>query len=262
MLRPRLPWLACLVSVGLAAASSARAADEPVLVFAAASLATAFDAMRPGFERAAGTAVRFSYASSATLARQVEAGAPADLFVSADVEWMDYLVARGLVRRESVASIARNRLVLVAPSGSTIALPIARGFPIRAALGTGRLAVGDPASVPAGKYAKAALEHFDVWEPVKDRLAPGENVRVALQFVARGECPLGVVYASDAAVEPGVRVVSIFPDGSHPPITYPAGLVAARSNPAAARVLAWLQTPEARRALARYGFRADEPGTP
>ena len=263
MARPRLPWLACLLVVCLAAASPARAADEPVLVFAAASLATAFEAMRAGFERAADTTVRFSYAASATLARQIEAGAPADLFVSADVEWMNYLVERRLVRREgALSAIAFNRLVLVAPAASTVALRITRGFPIRAALGSGRLAVGDPASVPAGKYAKAALEHFDAWAAVQDRLAPGENVRVALQFVAHAECPLGIVYESDAVAEPGVRIVDTFPDDSHPVIQYPAGLVASRSNPAAGRVLAWLQTTDARRLLARHGFRVDGPDIP
>jgi len=263
MIRSRVPWVTCLLAVCLGAAPT-RAADEPVLVFAAASLATAFDAMRPDVERAAGTTVRFSYASSATLARQIEAGAPADLFVSADTDWMNYLVERRLVRsgEGAVSAIAFNRLVLVAPASSTIALKIARNFPLHAALGSGRLAVADPTSVPAGKYAKAGLEYFDVWAGVQDRLAPGENVRVALQFVARGECPLGIVYESDAVADRGVRIVDTFPDGSHPLIQYPAALVSSRANPAATRVLAWMQTASARRVLARNGFRVDGLRTP
>jgi molybdate transport system substrate-binding protein len=253
MIRSRVSRLACL-GVCLAASAPTRAAG-PLLVFAASSMSSALDAMQPDLERVARSPVRFSYASSATLARQIEAGAPADLFISADAEWMQYLVNRGLVRAADVVDVASNRLVLVAPAASTLRLTLASGARLRDALGAGRLAVGDPATVPAGKYARAALESLGLWESVRDRLAPGENVRVALQFVARGECSLGIVYASDAKVEPGVRIVDTFPDESvKPGITYPAALVVGRANATAARVLAHLQTKDARRVFARFGF--------
>ena len=257
----RGPLSACLAVVVLACASGVAAQApraEPVLVFAASSLTNVLDAMRPDLERAAGAPVTLSYASSATLARQIESGAPADLFISADPEWMEYLAARKLVRAGDVVRVARNRLVLIAPASSRVALTITPGFALAHALGTGRLAVGDPASVPAGKYAKRALEARGVWAGVQDRLAPGENVRVALQFVARRECPLGIVYATDATAEPGVRVVDTFPDAVvRPAITYPAALTAARTNPAAVKVLLWLGSADAKRTLQRFGFLVD-----
>jgi molybdate transport system substrate-binding protein len=216
------------------------------------------DAMKPDLERAAGGPVTLSYASSATLARQIEAGAPADLFVSADEAWMDELARRGLVRAAEVVTIARNRLVLVAPASSGVALSIGRGFGLADALGNGRLAVADPASVPAGKYARAALQALGVWPAVQDRLAPGENVRVALQFVARRECPLGIVYATDARTEPAVRVVGTFPDAVvTPPIRYPAGPIAARSDAVTARMLQFLASKDAKQTLERFGFLVD-----
>lgn len=260
MFRVRLVALAAAVCLW-APGAEARASDA-VLVFAASSMTSALDDMRPDLERAAGATVRISYASSATLARQIEAGAPADLFISADVDWMRYLMDLKLVRRGSSVTIAFNRLVLIAPAKSSVVLTVGHGFALRDALGGRRLAVGDPSSVPAGRYARAALEHLGVWDTVKDRLAPGENVRVALLFVARGECPLGIVYRSDAAAEPSVRIVDTFPDTSHPVITYPAGLTTVRSNPASTRVLAWLQTAEARHALARHGFVVERPRQP
>jgi len=257
----RRPFAACLAGLALAcvlgATLQARRAD-PILIFAASSLTNLLDAMKPELERAAGGPVSISYASSATLARQIEAGAPADLFISADEAWMDYVASRRLVRAGDVVRIARNRLVLIAPASSNVQLSIKPGFTLSETLGTGRLAVGDPASVPAGKYAKSALEALGVWGSVHGKLAPGENVRVALQFVARGECPLGIVYATDAKAEPGVRVVDTFPDAVvTPPITYPAALTAARSNPAAVRLLQFLGTADAKRTLQRFGFLVD-----
>ena len=258
-MRRSLKGFAACVALAIAGTGTAGAhAGDPVLVFAASSLTTVLGAMKPDLERAAGAAVTLSYASSAVLARQIEAGAPADLFVSADEAWMNELAGRGLVRSSEVVQIARNRLVLVAPASSSTALSIAPEFPLARALGGGRLAVGDPASVPAGKYARAALEALGVWPSVQDRLAPGENVRVALQFVARGECPLGIVYATDARAEPAVRIVATFPDSVvTPPISYPAATIAARPNPSAQRVLRFLTSADAKQTFERFGFLVD-----
>jgi molybdate transport system substrate-binding protein len=257
----RRSFAACLAGLVLAwspgTSLQAHRAD-PILVFAASSLTNVLDAMKPDLVRAAGAPVTMSYASSATLARQIDAGAPADVFISADQAWMEYLASRKLVRAGDVVRLARNRLVLIAPAASNIQLAIRPGFALSQALGKGRLAVGDPASVPAGKYARSALEALGAWATVQDRLAPGENVRVALQFVARGECPLGIVYATDAKAEPAVRVVDAFPDAVvTPPIAYPAALTAARSNPAAARLLLFLGSADAKRTLQRFGFIVD-----
>jgi molybdate transport system substrate-binding protein len=229
------------------------AADD-VLIFAAASLTNAIDAMKPLILEDTGVAIRSSYASSAVLAKQIEAGAPADLFISADTEWMDYLVQRKLVVTPVYTEFASNSLVLVAPASSAAKIAIRPGMHLSAMLGGTRLAVGDPASVPAGKYAKAALEHLNAWDDVKDHLAPSENVRAALQLVSRGEAALGIVYSSDATVEPAVRVVATFPPDSHPPIVYPAAKTTRGGGSGPGRVLAWLKTAAAKTVLARYGF--------
>jgi len=245
-----------LVLAVIAAAPEARPAPRAVLVFAASSMQTAIDALTPVIEARTGIRVRTSYGASSALARQIESGAPADLFISADLDWMDYLEARELVRRESRVALVRNRLVLVAPAGRPVALRIQPGFPIAAALGDGRLAVADPDAVPAGKYARAALTSLGVWISVSGRLAAAENVRAALLLVARGEAPLGIVYASDARAEPDVRVVDTFPEDSHPPIVYPAALTK-DASPDAARVLAFLTGPDARRVFDAEGFVTD-----
>ena len=249
------------IAVVIALATPIAGADD-VLIFAAASLTNALDAMKPLILKDTGVSVRASYASSAVLAKQIEAGAPADLFISADTEWMDHLAKRKLVVTPVYVEFAGNSLVLVAPASSTATFSIRPDMHLSALLGGGRLAVGDPASVPAGKYAKAALEHLNAWDDVKDRLAPGENVRAALQLVARGECPLGIVYGSDATVEPSVRVIGTFPADSHPPIVYPAAMTTRATGSAPTRVLAWLKTPAAKSVLARYGFdAADRPAS-
>lgn len=244
---------ACLAIVAGPALARAASTAAPVTVFAAASLSDAMQTIGEAYRRKTGVPVRFSFASSSTLARQIESGAPAQLFVSADVEWMDYVQARGLTRAGSRRDIAGNRLVLIAPAASHAKLRIGPGFPLKAALGGGRLAVGDPAHVPAGIYAKAALTRLGVWGQVSSRLAPAENVRVALAYVARGETPLGVVYLTDAMAEPKVRVVDVFPEPSHPPIVYPAALIAG-AGPGAAAFYAYLRGPEARAVLRRLGF--------
>ena len=233
-------------------------APEKITVFAAASLTDVLQEIGKAFRENTGVAVRFSFAASSALAKQVDTGAPADAFVSADIEWMDYLANHGSVDLESRRNVAGNELVLIAPAGSDVRLAIAKDFPLAAALGEGRLAVADPASVPAGRYAKAALTSLGVWAQVEPKLAPAENVRAALALVSRGEAPLGIVYRTDARVDPKVRVVSAFPAGSYPPIVYPAARLANGAEAAAAFV-EFLARADAQRIFARYGFTAPPP---
>jgi molybdate transport system substrate-binding protein len=177
------------------------------------------------------------------------------VFISADQDWVDYLEQRAQIQPATRRNLLGNKLVLIAPAGSKVQATIKAGFPLHLLLGArGRLALGDPQHVPAGKYAKAALEKLGVWDGVSGKLAPAENVRAALAFVARGETPLGIVYATDAAAEPKVRVVDTFPDGLHPPVVYPAALTAAARDPAAAEFLAFLRSPAARRIFEKHGF--------
>jgi molybdate transport system substrate-binding protein len=226
----------------------------PVTVFAAASLKNALDDVGKAYAAKTGVSVRFSYAASSALARQVESGAPADVFISADSDWMNYVDQKHLIVAASRRDVLSNHLALIAPATSTLKLKIGRGMPIAKALAGGRLSVAGP-DVPAGKYAKASLSALGVWPSVEDRLAQADNVRGALAFVARGEAPLGVVYDTDAKVEPKVKIVGILPDDSHPPIVYPAAVVASSSNPdGAARFLGFLQGPEASKVFQSYGF--------
>ena len=224
-----------------------------VLIFAASSLQTAIEALVPAIRKATGIEVRVSYAASSALARQVENGAPADLFISADLDWMDYLAGKQLIRDDSRVTLVGNRLVLVAPAGQRLALAIEPRFGLAAALGGGRLALANPDVVPAGKYARAALTNLGVWDTVKDRIAAAENVRAALLLVSRREAPLGIVYATDALVDQGVRVVDTFPESSHLPIVYPAALTRVAS-PEAAKVLEYLKSGEARAVFLSQGF--------
>jgi molybdate transport system substrate-binding protein len=189
------------------------------------------------------------------LAKQIEAGAPADAFFSADLAWVDYLETRGLLKAGSRRDVLGNALVLVAPADRALELRIAPGFDLASALGGGRLAIADPDSVPAGKYARAALTKLGVWSGVRERVVRGENVRAALEYVARGEAPLGIVYRTDAQAEKRVRVVDVFPEDSHPPITYPVALTV-RARPEAARLVEFLAGETARRIFERYGFSA------
>ena len=205
------------------------------------------------WQRRSGQVVRTAYAGSSALARQIEQGAPAQVFASADLEWMDYLQQRNLIDVGSRHNLLGNRLVLVAPQASTAKVDLAKPGSIAAALGEGRLAIGQTASVPAGKYGRAALESLGQWDTVSSHLAESESVRAALMLVARGETPLGIVYASDAKAEPRVRVVATFPDTSHPPIVYP--VAALRDAPASAReFVRWLSSPAARAIFERRGF--------
>lgn len=231
------------------------AADAPpeLTVYAAASMTNAMQDIADRYQRETGVAIKLSPGASSALARQIEAGARADLFVSADQEWMDYLAARQLIDAASRRNIAGNRLVLIAPADSEVALQIAPGFALAAALDGGRLAIADPSAVPAGRYSQAALTHLGVWDSVANRLANADNVRAALAFVARGEAPLGIVYATDAKIETRVRVVGMFPAHLHPPITYPAALpVGARAG--ARAFLDYLGEAASRATFANHGF--------
>ncbi|HTX49533.1 MAG TPA: molybdate ABC transporter substrate-binding protein [Caulobacteraceae bacterium] len=245
--------IAVLGALALAAPGFALAQPDPVTVFAAASLKNALDDVDAAYAAKTGKQVRASYAASSALARQIEQGAPADVFISADPDWMDYVAQRRLIVNASRRDLLTNHLALIAPAASRIALRIGKGMPLAAALGDGRLAVAGP-DVPAGKYAKASLGTLGVWDSVAGKLAPADNVRGALLFVARGETPLGIVYDTDAKVEPKVRIVGLFPDSSHPPIRYPAALVASGANPDAAAYFTFLQGPEAAAVFRKYSF--------
>ena len=249
MLRRLIAFL-CLVWL---AAAPALAADKPVTVFAAASLKNALDEVGVAYAAKTGGAARFSYAGSSAIARQIEQGAPADVYISADSAWMDYLAGKKLIVAGSRRDLLTNHLALIAPADAKVSLKIGKGMSLARALGAGRLAVAGP-DVPAGKYAKASLIKLGAWDSVSGKLAQAENVRAALQFVARGEAPLGIVYDTDAKVEPRVRIVGLFPDASHPPIVYPAALVAGGGNPQASAFLNFLGGPEARAVFKKYGF--------
>jgi molybdate transport system substrate-binding protein len=233
---------------------TAAAAPQPAItVLAAASLSDVLPQIGRTYEAASHQQVQFSFAASMTLARQVDASSGADVFISADEQSMDYLQMRGLIDPRSRRNLLANSLVLIASSDSTVALAIRPGFPLAAALHGGRLAIGEPGSVPAGRYAQAALMQLGVWDSVKDHVAPGEDVRATLAYVARGEAPLGIVYATDARLEPRVRVVATFPAGTHPPVTYPAALVR-DAKPGAAAFLDFLESPSARAVFTKAGF--------
>ncbi len=247
---------ACLLVLACLLTDTAHAADDrnqQVLVFAAASLTNVLDEIGAAYTQQTRQQVKFAYAASSALARQLEAGARADVFFSADLEWMDYAQARGLIDRTTRRNVLGNRLALVAPTDSKIELKIAPGFALAAALGNGRLATGDPQSVPVGKYARSALTSLGVWNDVADRLVRADNVRSALAFIARGETPLGIVYETDAKVEKRVRVVDFFPADSHPPIVYPVA-VTAQARASAGQFIDFLQSSAAQNAFEKYGF--------
>ena len=241
------------IAVAFAFAPAQAQPRAPLTVFAAASLKNAMDDAGAAFTVASGTPVRFSYAASSALARQIEQSAPADVFISADSDWMDYVAGKGLILAASRRDVLSNHLALIAPADSNVRLRIARGMPLAAALGSGRLAIAGP-EVPAGKYARASLTALGVWASVEDKLAPAENVRAALAFVARGATPLGIVYDTDAKVAPAVRIVGLFPDNSHPPIVYPAAVVAASHNPSAKAFLDFLSSAKGAAVFRKYGF--------
>lgn len=248
-LRSALRQLCILLSLPALLACSAEPAPGPV-VLAAASVQEALEEVGEAWTAEGHTAPALSFAASSALARQVEQGAPADLFLSADQEWMDRLAAQNLLRVGTRIDLLGNRLVLVGRRGGAV-----RAL---AELGDARLALADPAMVPAGKYARAALEHGGQWQAVAGRIAPAENVRAALALVERGEAPLGIVYATDAQASNAVEVLASFPARSHPPIRYPAAILAGSTHADAAGFLAFLTSDKARAIFAAHGFEAVE----
>ncbi|MBV9569219.1 MAG: molybdate ABC transporter substrate-binding protein [Hyphomicrobiales bacterium] len=252
VLRALLPLAFIFAAVTTVNAQAPSGNTPLITVFAAASLQDALNGAAKTFTATSGIAVKFSFDASSTLARQVEAGAPADLFASADLDWMDQLAARHLV--EHRINLLSNQLVVVAPKDAPITTLALDAPSIEAALGDGRLITGAVDTVPVGRYAKAALEKLGLWAALHGRIAPADNVRAALAYVARGEAPLGIVYATDAAAEPKVKIVASFPADSHPPIVYPFAVVSGGKTDNAARFLAFLQGPEARRIFMAQGF--------
>jgi molybdate transport system substrate-binding protein len=248
----RRAGLALLVAAGLAwigGVQPASAQGKDVVVFAAASLQNALDE------------IASSYAASNTLIKRIEHGAPADIFFSADLDWMDYGQQKDLIRPDTRFNLLENQLVLIAPRGSSVSfVNIQPGFDLAALLKGARLAMGNVDAVPAGKYGKAALEKLGVWDSVKDKIAQAENVRGALLFVSRGEASLGIVYQTDAAADLKVKIVGTFPDNTHPPIIYPIALTKASTNPDAQAFLNYLRSPAHGRTFERQGFTVLLPG--
>lgn len=259
----RRSWLALLVAAGLASTAGALPAvaqGKDVVIFAAASLKNALDDIAGQWQRETGKKVVVSYAASNTLIKQIEQSAPADIFISADLDWMDYGQQKDLIKPDSRSNLLGNRLVLIAPKDSSVSANIQPGFDLAALLKGGRLAMGNVDAVPAGKYGKASLEKLGVWDSVKDKIAQAETVRAALLFVSRGEAPLGIVYQPDAAADPGVKIVGTFPENTHPPIIYPVALTKESANADAQAFLNYLRSPAARAAFERQGFAVLGPG--
>jgi len=253
---PLLRRCFALLLLLLAMLSPAQAQPRGPVVLAAASLQEGLSEAADRWAALGHARPVLSFAGSSALARQIAAGAPADLFISADEEWMDYVAARKLLRPGSRTAFLSNRLVLIAPVDSRLRLAIGRGFPIARALGTGRLAMADPAAVPAGKYGRAALTKLGVWPGVAGRIASAENVRAALALVERGEAPLGIVYATDAKASARVRIVGVFPTASHPPILYPMALLRTARNRDANAFRRFLLSPQGKAIFVRHGFAA------
>jgi molybdate transport system substrate-binding protein len=230
------------------------AAQETLTVFAAASLKNALDDVNAAFTKASNIKVTASYAASSALAKQIESGAPADAYISADLKWMDYVAGKKQIKTDTRFNLLGNRLVLIAGKDSKLnKVQIGQGFDIAKLAGDGRIAVADTKAVPAGLYAKAALEKLGAWKAAEPKLAQAENVRATLAFVARGETPIGIVYETDAKVEPNVKIVGHFPDGSYPPVTYPAAAtVHAKAD--TAKYLKFLHGAEAKAVFEKYGF--------
>lgn len=247
-----------LMFAAVLGALTARAETTPLRVFAAASLRDAFEAVGNAWTARSGGGVVFSFAASSALARQIEQGAPADVFASADLDWMDYLEQKGLIDPASRANILGNALVLIAPATDDRAFGLARGADLVGFLGDGRLAVGMVAAVPAGRYARQALIALGLWDGVEGKLAETDTVRRALALVARGEAAAGIVYATDASAEPKVRIIGVFPADSHEAIVYPVARVASSTNAAVPAFLAFLKSTEAAAIYRRFGFAVAE----
>ena len=250
----RIPAIFAAVLVLAAGSPPAWPQQNPLIVFAAASMKNALDDVDAGFTKQSGVKIVASYEASSALMKQIEQGAPADVFLSADLRWMDYGTERNLIKADTRTNLLGNQLVLIAPKDSKIAnVTIAPGVDLAGLAGDGRIAVGDVRAVPAGLYAKAAMEKLGVWAAVQPKLAMAENVRAALVLVARGEAPLGIVYETDAKIDPAVKVVGVFPQDSHPPIIYPVALTI-NAKPDASAYLVFLRSQAARTIFERYGF--------
>lgn len=255
-MRRLLAFLTSLFAVFALAVAPAVAQQSGPLVLAAASLQESMNAAADAWAAKGHPRPKISFAGSSALARQIESGAPADVFVSADEPWMDEVQSKGLLRPRTRVSFLTNTLVLVGPAGKAKRLTIRPGFPLAAALGPNRLAVADPNAVPAGIYAKQALTRLKVWPSVQGKLAPAENVRAALALVSRGAAPLGVVYGTDARAEPGVQVVGTFPASSHDPISYPVAVLASSRHKDAEGFRRYLISAEGKAVFRRFGFGA------
>ena len=252
-LDPLRRWLLAAVFFAALPVFAADTPAEELTVFAASSLTNVLQDLSAAYTQATGVPVRLSFAASSALARQIESGARADVFFSADTEWMDYLQSRQLIDSSNRRDVVSNALVLIAPADSKLQLKIAPNFPLAKALGSGHLATADPDSVPVGKYARSALTKLGVWNDVADRIVRAENVRTALIYVDRGEAPLGIVYATDALVDKKVRVVDIFPANSHSPITYPIATTKV-AKPGAAAFVDYVRSTAADAVFRKYGF--------
>jgi molybdate transport system substrate-binding protein len=254
--------LAVAAVLPLIASAVQPAAADDVVVFAAASLKNALDDVAGRYKAETGKSVSINHAASSALAKQIEEAAPADIFFSADLAWMDYLQERNLIVKDTRRTLLGNTLVLVAPADSKAAVTMGQGMDLAGLLGTdGHLAMANVDSVPAGKYGKASLEKLGVWSSVEKRVVQADNVRAALAFVAKGEAPLGIVYQTDANSEKAVKVIGIFPDDSHPAIVYPVALTAASRNPDGKQFLEFLESTKAKSAYEAQGFAIVNSGT-
>ena len=246
-----------LLALAVTAASPVRAQSQSadtLVVFAAASMKNALDDANAAFAKATGIKVTASYAASSALAKQLESGAPADVFISADLKWMDYVAEKKLIKADGRINLLGNKLVLIAGKDSRLgSIKIEPGFDIAKLAGDSRIAVADVKAVPAGLYAKAALEKLGAWAKAEPKLAQAENVRATLAFVARGETPIGIVYETDAKIEPNVKIIGAFPDGSYPPVTYPVAATA-NAKADAAKYLDFLRGGTAKAIFEKYGF--------
>src|SRR5262245_2666172 len=250
----RIRMIPLVAMFAVLAALPARAQDKAITVFIAASMTNMANDLNAIFTRNTGAKVTPSYAASSALAKQIESGAPADVFISADIPWMDYVQERKLIKNDTRFDLASNRLVLIAPKDSKLGeQKIGPGFDLAKLAGDGRIATGDVKAVPVGRYAKQSLEKLGSWKAAEPKFAMAENVRAALVLVARGEAPLGIVYETDAKIEPGVKIIGHFPADAHPPITYPVALTAT-AKAEANDYLKLLRSATAQVVLEKYGF--------
>jgi len=250
----RAARMAAFVGAAMLVASGAARADEKLTVFAAASLKNAMDAVNAACEADVGEAATISYAASSALAKQIEQGAPADVYMSADLDWMAYLSEKNLINKATETKLLGNSIVLIAPADSTATADIKASFDLAGLVGDGKLAMANVSSVPAGKYGKASLESLGIWSSVEGKVAQAENVRAALALVSTGEAPFGIVYATDAAADKKVKVLGTFPGDTHPPIIYPVAQTAESKDTEVPAFLKCLQSTKAKALFEAQGF--------